>query len=197
MVWDELSRDAADDNQRARDKLIGVYIGILAVILAICSMGGDNAAKEATLRNIEASNTWAFFQAKNMRRQLLRIEVDEMELKLATDETLSEGDKGLYAAKLADYKKLIDTLTSDDKGEGLDQLFDKGKALEAARDQAMRQDPFFDYGSALLQIAIVLASIAIISGGTALLGVSGLLGAAGILMTINGFTLAVPLPFLG
>lgn len=197
MVWDELSRDAAEQDQRARDKLIGVYIGILAVILAICSMGGDNASKEATRRNIEASNTWAFFQAKNMRRQLVRVEVDEIELKLATDDTLSEGDKGLYAAKLADYKKLIDTLTSDDKGEGLDQLFDKGKALESARDLAMRQDPYFDYGSALLQIAIVLASIAIISGGTALLGVSAVLGAAGILMTINGFTLAFPIPFVG
>jgi hypothetical protein len=197
VVWDELSRDAAEQDQRARDKLIGVYIGILAVILAICSMGGDNASKDATRSNIEASNTWAFFQAKNMRRQLLRIEVDEIELKLATDDTLSEGDKGLYAAKLAEYKKLIDTLTSDDKGEGLDQLFDKGKALESARDLAMQQDPYFDYGSALLQIAIVLASIAIISGGSTLLGVSGLLGAAGILMTINGFTLAVPIPFVG
>src|ERR1044072_7100653 len=69
VVWDELGRDAEEANQRERDRWTGVYIGILAVILAICSMGGGNAAKDATLQNIEAANTWSFFQAKNLRRQ--------------------------------------------------------------------------------------------------------------------------------
>ena len=71
MGWDELTRDAEDQNQRDKDRLIGVYIAVLAVILALCTMGGGNAAKEATLKNIEASNLWAFFQSKNLRRQAL------------------------------------------------------------------------------------------------------------------------------
>ena len=46
----------------------------------------------------------------------------------------------------------------------------------------MRKDPYFDYGQALLQIAIVLASVSIITGGTSLLVLSGILaaGAAGL-----------------
>ncbi len=57
VVWDELGRDAEDENRRYHDRLIAVYIGVLAVILAICSMGGGNAAKDATLKNIEVTNT--------------------------------------------------------------------------------------------------------------------------------------------
>lgn len=197
MVWGELAKDAEESNRFDREKWIGIYIGILAVVLAICSMGGDNAAKEATLKNIAASNTWAFFQAKNMRRQLLRIEVDDLSIKLATDKTLTDTDKTLITGKIDEYKKVIADLTSDTKGEGLDQLWQKGKDLEAARDVAMAQDPYFDYAAALLQIGIVLASVAIIAEGSFLLIVSLILGAAGSFLTFNGFTLWATLPLLG
>jgi hypothetical protein len=53
----------------------------------------------------------------------------------------------------------------------------------------MVKDPYFDYGQALLQIAIVLASVAIITGGTVLLVLSGLLAGLGTLSTLNGFLL--------
>jgi hypothetical protein len=197
MVWDELGRAAEDENKHDRDRWIGVYIGLLAVILALCSMGGSNAGKEATLKNIEATTTWAFFQAKNMRRHALRLRVDEMEI-LRADMERSASSRAAIEAKIVSYKEQDRQLTSDPKsGEGLDELFQKGKSLEAARDLAMRQDPYFDYGEAFLQIAIVLASISIISGGTMLLAASAALGAAGTFMTLNGFTLLVAIPFMG
>jgi hypothetical protein len=203
MVWDELSRDAEDANARDRDRWVGVYIGVLAVLLAICSMGGGNAAKDATLKNIEAANTWAFFQAKNMRRHVLRVESDDLALRLKAEPGLTPDGRAAIEAKIADYKMQDDILTTGDPAkpvearEGLDQLFDKGKRLEAERDIAMRKDPYFDYAEALLQIAIVLASISIITKGSFLLGASGLLGVAGALLTLNGFTLAVAIPGLG
>ncbi|MDQ8698604.1 DUF4337 domain-containing protein [Hyphomicrobium sp. LHD-15] len=198
MVWDELGRDASDDNQRDRDRWIGVYIGVLAVILAICSMGGGNASKEATLKNIEATNVWGFFQAKNMRRHVLRLEVDELELTVLSNQTLTPEARTAVEAKIADYKKLDTELTSNPKtNEGLDELFTRGKALEAERDIAMRQDPYFDYGEALLQIAIVLGGVALISTGSMLLIGSAIMGVLGALMTINGFTLFLNIPFIG
>lgn len=198
MVWDELGRDAGDENQRDRDKWIGVYIGVLAVLLAICAMGGDNASKEATLKNIEATNTWGFFQAKNMRRHVLRLQVDELELTLLSNPALPPEARTAIEAKIASYKAQDGELTSNKKtNEGLDELFEHGKALEATRDVAMRQDPYFDYGEALLQIAIVLAGVAIISGGSMLLVTSAAMGILGTLMTLNGFTLLLPIPFIG
>jgi hypothetical protein len=198
VVWDELGRNAGEDNQRDRDRWIGVYIGILAVILAICSMGGGNAAKEATLKNIEATNVWGFFQSKNMRRHVLRLEVDELELTVLSNPALTPEARTAIEAKIADYKKLDAELTSNPKtNEGLDELFNRGKALEAGRDTAMSQDPYFDYGEALLQIAIVLGGVALISTGSMLLIGSAIMGILGTLMTINGFTLLWSIPFIG
>ncbi len=198
MVWDELGRDADDANQRDRDKWIGVYIGVLAVVLAICAMGGGNASKEATLKNIEATNIWGFFQAKNMRRHVLRLEVDELQLTALGNPALAPEARAAIESKIAEYKKLDAELTSNPKtNEGLDELFNRGKALEAERDTAMRQDPYFDYGEALLQIAIVLGGVAIISGGSMILATSAVMGALGTLMTINGFTLLLDIPFIG
>lgn len=64
--------------------------------------------------------------------------------------------------------------------------------LESHRDLARKQDPFFDHGQALLQIAIVLASVAIVSGGRLALSISALLGLSGTLLTLQGFSLGSP-----
>lgn len=198
MVWDELKRDAQAENKGERDKLIGVFIAILAVILAICATGGSNASKEATLKNIEASNLWAFFQAKNMRRHVLRVQVDDLELRLLAEPEMPEAARSAITAKIAQYREQEKLLTSEPKTqEGLDELFKRAKALEADRDRAMRQDPYFDYGQALLQIAIVLASVALISTGNVAILASLVLGALGALLTLNGFTLALTVPFIG
>lgn len=198
MAWDELSRDAAQENTKDRDKWIGVWIGILAVLLAICSAGGDNAAKDAAKANLDATNTWAFFQAKNMRRHTIRLQVDELELMVAANPQMPAEARKAITDKIAGYKELDKRLTSDPKDkEGLDELFQKAKALEAQRDTALARDPYFDLASAALQIGIVLASIAIImSGGQMLLVVSLMLGAVGAGLTLNGYLSLFMLPFL-
>jgi len=195
---DDRGRDGGGETQHSREKWIGLYIGVLAVILAVGAMGGGNASKEATLKNIEATNVWGFFQAKNMRRHVLRLEIDELELTALANPALTAEGRAAIESKIADYRKLDAELTSNPKtGEGLDELFTRGKALEADRDTAMLKDPYFDYGQALLQIAIVLGGVAIISGGTAMLVTSAVMGVLGALMTFNGFTLALDLPFIG
>lgn len=194
MSLDDLAKDGAIVSNR--DKYIGVYIGILAVLLAICSMGGNNATNDANFLNIQASNTWAFFQAKNARRQAYKLQADDLELRLATDASLNEDSRKRITERVADYRAQEKKLTSEpEKKEGLDELFVKGKELERSRDTALARGPYFDYGGALLQIAIVLASIAIISGGSFLLIASVVIGALGSLATAGGFTLAFPLPF--
>ncbi len=198
MAIDDLASMSDDkSSSRQRHRLIGVYIGVLAVILAICAMGGDNAAKEATLKNIAAANIWSFFQAKNIRRQLVRSHTEDLELLLDTTPSLTPERRARISEKIAANKAYDAKLTSDKEGtEGLNELFHRGKALEVERDRAMAQDPYFDYAQACLQIAIVLASIAIISGGTSLLALSGLLGASGALLTLNGFAMLVEVPGL-
>ncbi|HEU0159482.1 MAG TPA: DUF4337 family protein, partial [Hyphomicrobiaceae bacterium] len=82
MALDDVVERLSSDKDE-RNKWIGVYIGVLAVLLAICGVGGGNATKDATRTNIEAANTWAFFQAKNMRRNAIQLAATELELSLA------------------------------------------------------------------------------------------------------------------
>jgi len=105
MAWEELARDADRENSKSRDRLVGVYIGILAVILAICSLGGSNANQDSTEQYIAASNVWAFFQAKNARRQALRLHTDEFEMMLKTAPTMPDAVKKSIEAKIADYRE--------------------------------------------------------------------------------------------
>jgi hypothetical protein len=198
MVFKELVDSGDESDRKHRDRLIAVYIGILAVALAISSVGGGNATKEATARNIEASNAWAFFQAKNIRRHVLRLQLDELELMLARGPDLSESARKAIQDKITAYREHEARLSSEpETGEGVKELLARGKALEVRRDLAMRRDPYFDYSQALLQIAIVLASVSIITGGTSLLVFSGVLAFAGVLSMLNGFTLVYTVPVLG
>ena len=76
-------------------------------------------------------------------------------------------------------------------------MFERAKEIEKERDIAFRKDPYFDAAQALLQIAIVLASVALIAEANVLLYFSFGLAAVGSLLMLNGFALLVKLPLLG
>lgn len=197
MALDEVVERLKGDTEE-RNKWVGVYIGVLAVLLAVCNVGGGNATKDSTRANIEAANTWAFFQAKNMRRHTLGIAADDLEVIGAALPNMPAEARKKFDARIEDYRAQVQRITTDPvKMEGLDELFTKGKALEVDRDVALRRDPYFDWSQALLQIGIVLASVHLIVGNFWLLGLSGGLSLLGVLLMVNGFTLAFRLPFLG
>lgn len=92
--------------------------------------------------------------------------------------------------KLAAYKKTIDLYESEpENGEGKKELMAKAKAYEHERDIALKKDPWFDYAEGLLQLAIVLTSVAIITGSQSMAYVSYLLGTVGAVCTLNGYFL--------
>lgn len=181
-----------------RDRWIGVYIGILAALLAVCTMLGNNVTKDANKLNIEAANLWNFFQAKNQRRINVSLQIDALELQIAANPGMPEAARKLYDEKIAADRALVKRLTSEpDKKEGLDELFVRGKQLERQRDEAFLRDPYFDWAQTLLQIAVVLASVCLITGTVSLLYSSAVLAAIGIFMLLDGQLLFLPLPFLG
>ncbi len=191
---DVLDRLKADKDEL--NKWVGVYIGVLAVLLAICGVGGANAAKDATRANIEASNTWAFYQAKTIRRTSYALAADELELLLATQPGLAGPARKSLEDRIKSHRAEGDRLKKDPE-DGTDRLQAKARTLEVERDIALRKDPYFDWSQALLQIAVVLASVHLIIGNFVLLGMSGGLAGLGILLMLNGYTLLVSLPMLG
>src|SRR5829696_2610407 len=59
----------ADDKFRDRAALL---IALLAMLLAVGSLGGGNVAEDMVHNNIKASDTRAFYQAKNVRQTQYR-----------------------------------------------------------------------------------------------------------------------------
>ena len=195
MAMDEVVERAAGG---ASNKWVGVYVGVLAVLLAICNVGGANATKDAMRAHIEAANTWSFYQAKNIRRNATTIAADDLDLMQQALPAMPPELQAKFKTKIADYRAEVQRLTTDpEKKEGMNELMARGRGLEADRDTAFRKDPYFDWAQAFLQIAIVLASVHLIVNNALLLGMSGVLATAGVLLMVNGFTLLVNLPFLG
>jgi Domain of unknown function (DUF4337) len=171
---------------------IALTISFLAMVLAIASLGGSNATKEATHENILAANAYAFFQAKSIRQTSLKIAVTDLELQLVRDQAMPASSKEIFQKKIDDYKKTIDRYESEpDTQEGKKELLNRAKDHEKTRDHAMRQDPWFDYAEGMLQIAIVLLSVSILGSLPWLFVAGSILGLLGLLSTLNGFLLLI------
>ena len=74
------------------------------------------------------------------------------------------------------------------------EIEERAKDREHERDVYRTRDPYFDYGEALLQIAIVLASIAILSSSVPVFALSLVMAICGVVFTLNGFVLFFQLP---
>ena len=177
-----------------------LLIAAMAAVLAIGGLGGGNATDDMMIGNIRASDTWAFFQAKNIRQTAYEIEAAELESRLAGASAAQAADIKAriaeYREKAARYEDEPDPAAPDDplKGEGKKQLMAQAQSFEAMRDRASEQDNNFDYAEVVLQLALVLGSVAILAGNRTVLTVSAVLGAIGTALTVNGFFLLVPLP---
>ena len=130
-----------------------------------------------------------------MRQTSLMLAANEIELAWTKDPGLPEQAKVALRAKLDDYRKTIARYESEpDTGEGKKELLVRAREHAAKRDHALKQDPYFDYAEALLQIAIVLVSVSIVAEVTWLAFVGGGLGLIGALLMVNGYLLLVEVP---
>jgi hypothetical protein len=189
--------DALDPaSDAAPGRLTAIYIAALAVLIAITSVGGDNATKDMIRSSIQAADTYSFYQAKSIRQTTIRVMADDFEARLA-DPALPEAVRQQLQTKLNSFRSTADRYESEPAtGEGKKELIAKARDLEAQRELAMKRDPYFDTGGALLQIAVVLASASLIIAGPILLWISLVLGGLGTLLSLNGFLLLVEIPFL-
>ncbi|WP_448204462.1 DUF4337 domain-containing protein [Azospirillum sp. sgz302134] len=189
--------DEAVEREHAKEQgsktSTAIYISILAAVLSVVSVMGSNASKEMMASAIEASDTYAYYQAKTQRQVSQRLAADQLEI-LA--DGLSDGAKAKAAAKAADLRKNADRADSPTEDNNRQSLIDKARAAEQRRDHAAAQDPYFDFAEALLQIAIVMASVFVITDMAIILIASRILAATGFLMAVDGFTQWIPLPFL-
>ena len=168
---------------------IALLIAVIALFLALSEMLGKSAQTLSISKNVEASNMWAFFQAKSIRRTQIQTASEQGKLTLGT--TTDEAAKAALAKQIDSWDKTAARYRSEpETGEGSEQLAKRAKEAEAARDVATDKYHHYEYASAMFQIAIVLASATIITSMVWLAYVSGALLLGGLAMT--GFGLFWP-----
>src|SRR5580704_13047635 len=176
------------------NRRIALVIAILALFLSFSETLGKGAQTEATTKNIEASDLWAFFQAKDIRRTVVSAVADQTGL-LAAGLT-DPAAKAAIDKQIETWRQTVERYESDPKaGDGRKELEEQARGAEEERDLATAKYHHYELASAAFQIGIVLASAAVITGMVALAWCAGGLGVLGAVLTVLGLYAphAVPL----
>lgn len=171
-------------HEGGHNKQIALIISVLALFLAFSETFGKSAQTTALNFQIEASNLWNFFQAKNIRRTMTIVATESAKVDALGATT--DGQKAALAKQIDDWTKTAARYRSepeagDGKGEGTVELSRRALEMEKARDLQLNKYHNFEFASAAFQIGIVLASAAVI---TSMMGLAyaaicvGILGAA-------------------
>ena len=177
---------------KAFTRRVALTTAIYAVVLAIASLGGNNATKEMLLAQQQVSDLWAFYQAKSIREHQYRAQKQRLEVDLA------ERGPAMKPEGRKKFEALMTNFAEEEKRYNAEkkEIEKDAKKLEHERDANRTKDPYFDFAEALLQIAIVMSSISILSTSRSTFIFSLLLAIIGVLLTLNGYTLVLKLPFL-
>ena len=174
-----------EEGSETRNKEVAILIAVIAVVLAINELLGQSAQMHTLEKNIEASNLWAFYQAKSIRQTILETSADELEAGLPrmadAAQLKSLQDRiAKWRADAARYES--DPATS----EGRKELSLRAKEAENERDAAGRKHGRHELATGAFHIGIVLASAAIITGMTLLLRGALVFAALGLFFLLAG-----------
>lgn len=173
-------------------KRVALTTAIFAVMLAISSLGGNNAMKEMLLAQQQSSDQWGFYQAKAIREHLYR------GLKISLEANLLDRKESMRPEAKEKSESLLKKMDEEESRFASEkkEIEKEAKKLEHERDVSRSKDPYFDYGEVLLQIAIVMASISILAGSRPVYYFSIASALLGTVMSLNGYFLIFRIPFL-
>jgi hypothetical protein len=167
------------------NKKIALMIAVMALFLALSEMLGKSANTEAITLNIKVSDTWNFFQAKNIRRTVVLSAAEEMKV-----ETIRISDNTAKAAmnkQIDEWQKTAARYRSEpETREGTTELAERAMEAEHERDTALARYHNYEIASAAFQIGIVLCSAAVITGTFLLAWVAGGVAIFGLAFTALG-----------
>jgi hypothetical protein len=159
---------------------------VMALFLAFSETLGKSAQTAALNYQIEASNLWNFFQAKNIRRTVTQVAAEsaKSDAIAATDPAQKEA----LAKQIDNWTKTADRYRSEPeagggKGEGTVELSRRALEEQEKRDVALAKYHHYEVASAAFQIGIVLCSAAVITSMMVLAFIAGGLAVVGLAFT--------------
>ncbi len=165
------------------------WLALTTVILAVCATlatfkGGGYSTRSVMSQN-QASDQWAYFQAKSIKGYIYEMQKDQYELELkglgaksavATD----------YLQRIEDFGKKIAKYETEKS-----EIKKKAEEFETIRNEAQKHGQAFGIAVIFLQIAILLSSIAALIKKKPVWWLGLAVGLVGIVSFANGFFLFI------
>jgi hypothetical protein len=173
----ELQENAEHGRENPSLAPISVTMAILAVFVAVVSLMGHRAHTEELLFQNRASDQWAYYQAKNIRRHNYEMGVDLLSMVEFKDKAQADKVREKYQKEAERYTK--------EQAE----IEEQAKDLEKESALAQRKANRFDLGEVFLEIALVISSLALLSGKRFFWFMGIVSGLAGLAVAATGFLL--------
>ena len=194
-IHETIEKAQEGEHSQYFNRRIALLIAVLALFLSFSETLGKSAQTEAIDANVKSSDTWAFFQAKDIRRITLNTAADQTALLAAN--VADPTAKAAIDKQMEAWRATAARYESDPKtGEGRKELAERAKEEEAKRDLALAKYHHYELSSAAFQVGIVLSSAAVITGTVALAWFGGALGVLGLMLMLFGFFAPHTLPLI-
>ncbi len=160
-------------------RAVAVLVSALAATLAITEIGAKSTQNEYLTEHIAVSDDWAFYQARNLRATVRLAESDILG-------SLPNAAAPEIQSKIKEATDYIARMRDDPKsGDGMKQLAEKAHKREEVRDHAFHHYHLYEYAAGALEIAIVVASVSVVTKIRLLTIGSGAIGAASGLLALS------------
>jgi hypothetical protein len=153
MEADEISEFSKQMREAGESSMthVSLIISILAVLVAMVTVLGHREHTEAVLMQSRAADQWNEYQARKIRVQQVTVASDLLSLQPSSNGAAVAAKLGAYKAQMGKWQAEID---EDSK---------KAQEFEAEVAAAESKAARYDLGEALLEIAVVMASITLLT----------------------------------
>lgn len=155
------------------DKKVGIKIAIIAVVMAIVSSYGKNAANDMIINEVKASNGYAWYQVKRIRGALNDQAIGQIDLDLLGNPTDAQREAMLK------QKKKLQEKNAEYKNEN-NNILKEADTTKAEAALAGKKNDAFDRAEIALQVAVVLCSLTLLTG-------SAVFSRAGVVLAVLAF----------
>ena len=164
------------------------YLALTTVIFAVCAtlstLKGGGFSTRAVMSQSQASDQWAYFQAKSIKGYVYELQKEKFELDLKAGKGMSRDLAADYGKRIGNYKEKIERYEKEKE-----EIKKKAEDLEKRRDDSQLHSGAFGMAAMFLQIAILLSSIAALMKKKLFWFIGMGAGCFGLLYFFNGFLL--------
>ncbi|HAM74023.1 MAG TPA: hypothetical protein DCM86_20550 [Verrucomicrobiales bacterium] len=148
--------DVPHHAENHEQKKIGIFISVVAVIMAVVTSLANNQSNEMIIKQVEASNGFSWYQSKRQRSYMNELEIARIDREMAGAPTdaqrkLLEETRSRLKAKNSEYEKENEKIRSDSEGD------------RQAAELAAHRHHQFEFAEVALHIAVVLCSLTLLT----------------------------------